>query len=285
MRTGSTVAVLLIVHFTGRSAVAFALYWLHRCSTNAKAILRMSPSAASASAAVNSEKVAIGTVMFVPFSDQFANHVVGVLSNAIVGSSCYCVPVAVAVAVPVDVLVPVLVLVDVALADLLADADAEPVLVPVVEIEAELELVLVDVAVAVLVPVELALAVLVDVPVAVAVELDDAIAAPSCPSQVCQRYVVAVLETEINDNISPASANVALVSNAVFKPFSAVTTISPPSVSIRNTNRMPGLVGLASVRVSFAPTDTISQISRSLFGRMVPPLPGSAKTLAARYRS
>jgi len=48
----------------------------------AKAILRMSPVAASASAAVNSGKVAIGTVMSVPFSDQLASHVVGVLSKA-----------------------------------------------------------------------------------------------------------------------------------------------------------------------------------------------------------
>jgi hypothetical protein len=50
----------------------------------AKTILRISPSAASASAAVNSENVAIGTVMVVPFSAQFASQVVGVLSNATV---------------------------------------------------------------------------------------------------------------------------------------------------------------------------------------------------------
>ena len=43
----------------------------------------MSPVEASASAAVNSGNVAIGTVMLVPSSDQFASHVVGVLSNAI----------------------------------------------------------------------------------------------------------------------------------------------------------------------------------------------------------
>lgn len=43
----------------------------------------MSPVAASASAAVNSGKVAIGTVICVPSSDQLASQVVGVLSNAI----------------------------------------------------------------------------------------------------------------------------------------------------------------------------------------------------------
>jgi hypothetical protein len=44
----------------------------------------MSPVAASASAAVNSGNVAIGTEMVVPSSDQFGNQVVGVLSNATV---------------------------------------------------------------------------------------------------------------------------------------------------------------------------------------------------------
>lgn len=43
----------------------------------------MSPVAASASAAVSSGKVAIGTVMSVPFSDQFSSQEVGVLSNDI----------------------------------------------------------------------------------------------------------------------------------------------------------------------------------------------------------
>ena len=47
----------------------------------AKVILRMSPVAASASAAVNSGKVASGTVISTPSSDQFSSHVVGVLSN------------------------------------------------------------------------------------------------------------------------------------------------------------------------------------------------------------
>lgn len=85
--------------------------------------------------------------------------------------------------------------------------------------------------------------------------------------------------------MSPASANVALVSRAAFRPFSAVTTMSPPSVSIRKTKRIPGFVGLASVLVSLAPTEVISQIWRSLFGRMIFPLPGSAMAFAARYRS
>ncbi len=49
----------------------------------ANTILRISPVTASAVAAVNSGNVAIGTVMSVPSSDQFANHVVGVLSNDI----------------------------------------------------------------------------------------------------------------------------------------------------------------------------------------------------------
>lgn len=83
LRTASTIAVFLIVHLTGRSASTVALYSFHSFSKMAKAIFRMSPVVASASAAVNSGKVAIGTVMFVPSSDQLANHVVGVLSKAI----------------------------------------------------------------------------------------------------------------------------------------------------------------------------------------------------------
>jgi hypothetical protein len=43
---------------------------------------RMSPVASSASAAVNSENVAIGTVMVVASADQFGSQVVGVLSKA-----------------------------------------------------------------------------------------------------------------------------------------------------------------------------------------------------------
>lgn len=78
-----TVAALAIVHLTGRSAVAVALYVLHNFSMIANTILRISPSVASASAAVSSGKVASGTVMFVSSSDQFANQVVGVLSNDI----------------------------------------------------------------------------------------------------------------------------------------------------------------------------------------------------------
>jgi len=55
----------------------------------AKTIFRMSPVTASASAALNSGNVAIGTVISVPSSDQFANQVVGVLSKAMIGFSCY----------------------------------------------------------------------------------------------------------------------------------------------------------------------------------------------------
>lgn len=83
LRTASTIAVLRIVHLIGRSSSTVALYCFHSFSIIAKTILRMSPVAASASAAVISGKVAIGTVMSVPFSDQPASHVVGVLSKDI----------------------------------------------------------------------------------------------------------------------------------------------------------------------------------------------------------
>ena len=204
------------------------------------------------------------------------------------------VPVAVAVlvlvGVDVFVLVEVAVLLEVPVAVLLAVALAEPVFVPVVLIVADDVLVevaddvavLVEVAVAVLVPVEVGVAVLVDVELAVAVELELAIAAPIWPSRTCQRYVVAVNDTEISDSRSPASANVALASRAVFSPFSAVTTMSPPSVSIRSTNRMPALVGLARTRVSVA-AEVNSQIWRSMFGRIVLPSPGSRRILLPRY--
>ena len=83
LRTASTEAVFLIVHLIGRSASTVSLYALKSFSSMAKAILRMSPVTASASAAVSSGKVAIGTVISVPSSDQFSNQVVGVLSNDI----------------------------------------------------------------------------------------------------------------------------------------------------------------------------------------------------------
>lgn len=86
-RTASTEAVFLIVHLIGRSASAVALKAFQSFSKMAKAILRMSPVAASASAAVISGKVAIGTVMFVPSSDQFSSQVAGVLSNDIAKTS------------------------------------------------------------------------------------------------------------------------------------------------------------------------------------------------------
>lgn len=202
------------------------------------------------------------------------------------------VAVLVLVAVAVFVLVALAVAVEVAVAVLLAVALAEPVFVPVVLIVADDVLVevavalavLVEVGVAVLVDVAVADLVLVDVAVEVAVELEEATAAPIWPSRTCQRYVVAVSDTEIKDRRSPALANVALVSNAVFRPFAAVTTMSPPSVSIRSTKRMPGFVGFARMRVSVA-VEVISQIWRSLFGRMVFPSPGSTITFGPRYRS
>ena len=83
LRTASTIAIFFIVHLIGRSASTVALYCFQSFSKIAKAILRISPVVASASAAVSSGKLAIGTVMFVPSSDQLAIQVVGVLSNAI----------------------------------------------------------------------------------------------------------------------------------------------------------------------------------------------------------
>ena len=63
--------------------MAVAMYDWYSFSMIANTILRMSPVAASASAAVNSGNVAIGTVISVPSSAQSASQVVGVLSNAI----------------------------------------------------------------------------------------------------------------------------------------------------------------------------------------------------------
>ena len=83
LRVVLTVATLAIVHLVGLSAVAVLLYACQRHSMIANTILRISPVLASASSAVNSEKDAIGTEMVVPFSDQFAIQVVGVLSKLI----------------------------------------------------------------------------------------------------------------------------------------------------------------------------------------------------------
>uniref|UniRef100_A0A6M3JTW3 Uncharacterized protein n=1 Tax=viral metagenome TaxID=1070528 RepID=A0A6M3JTW3_9ZZZZ len=124
-----------------------------------------------------------------------------------------------------------------------------------VEVEAEAVCEIVAVEVEVAVPVE------VEVAVAVAVAVLVAIPTPICPSSTCQRYVVAVSDTEISDNRSPASANVALVSRAVFRPPAAPTTIAPPpSVSIRSTKRIPARVGATRVRVSADAPETISHI-------------------------
>ena len=81
-RTAFTETIFVIVHLEGRSAVAVALYDLYNFSMIANTILRISPVDASASAALNSGNVAMGTVMVVASADQLANQVVGVLSNA-----------------------------------------------------------------------------------------------------------------------------------------------------------------------------------------------------------
>lgn len=106
----------------------------------------------------------------------------------------------------------------------------------------------------------------------------DAMTVPMLPSRASQRNRPALTVTEMSDRKSLASAKVACVSPATLKPPVAVTTMSPPpSVFIRRTNRIPGLVGLGSVRVSPEAPLVISQIWRSMFGRMIPPVPGSLR--------
>ena len=161
------------------------------------------------------------------------------------------------------------VLLEVAVAEALnvPEAVSEP------DIDCVLVLVLDDVAVDVGVAVDVA------VPVTVA------IATPFLTST-SQRYVVAVNDTEIIDSMSPASANVATVTKAAFSPFEAVNTMSPPpSVFIRAMKRIPGLVGLTRVRVSFDAPLVSSQTCKSALARIEPPSPGSAMTLGPRYRS
>jgi hypothetical protein len=137
-------------------------------------------------------------------------------------------------------------------------AVAEALKVPEAVSEPDMDCVLVDVAVDV--------AVAVDDAVGVAVALAVANATPVL-SSTSQRYVVAVSDTEIIDNMSPASANVALTSGTELSPFAAVTTASPPpSVSSRKTNRIPGFVGLARTLVSFDAPVVISQTKRSALG-------------------
>ena len=107
---------------------------------------------------------------------------------------------------------------------------------------------------------------------------------PTLPSKISQRYVLSVIETLISDRKSLASANVASVSKDEFNPAAAVTTTAPPpSVLRRNTKRIPGFVGVASVRVSAVAPDTISQICRSCDTRIVPASPGSVSNLPPRY--
>lgn len=169
------------------------------------------------------------------------------------------------VLVPVDVAVAVEVL------------DAEALNVPEAVSEPDIDCVLLLVAVAVAVEVEVPVAVTDDVDVAldVAVAVAVATAAPVRTST-SQRYVVAVRDTEISDTLSPASANTTVVVSATFNPFAEVTVIAPPpSVRRRKTARIPGLVGLASVRVSADAPLVSSHTWRSALARMVPPLPGS----------
>ena len=89
----------------------------------------------------------------------------------------------------------------------------------------------------------------------------EAMTVPRFPSRASQRKTPALTVTEIRDRKSLASANVACVSPATLKPPVAVTTMSPPpSVFMRRTSRIPGLVGRGSVRVSPEAPETISQI-------------------------
>ena len=104
----------------------------------------------------------------------------------------------------------------------------------------------------------------------------EAMAVPRFPSRASQRKTPAETVTEMRLRKSLASAKVAAVSPATLNPPVAVTTMSPPpSVFMRRTKRIPGLVGLGSVRVSPEAPETSSQICRSMFGRMIPELPGS----------
>jgi len=190
--------------------------------------------------------------------------------------------VAVAVAVDEDVPVPDNVAVLVGVEVEVAVADDEALNVPEAVSEPEIDCVLLLVPVAVAVPVPVGVTDEVDVAVDVAVPVAVASAAPSC-SRTSQRYVVAVSETEIIDNESPASANVALTSGTAFNPFEALTTaFPPPSVFNRRINRIPGLVGLARTRVSFEAPVVISQTCKSALARIVPPSPGSAMTFGPR---
>ena len=190
------------------------------------------------------------------------------------------VPVEVLVLVPVDVLLVDEVLVPVELSVAVAEVVAPLVVAEAEDVDVAVKL---PEAVVVDVPVEVAVAVAVEVDVAVPVEL--AIATP-VRSSTSQRNVVAVSDTEIIDSMSPASPNVALTSGTELSPFSAVTTASPPpSVFIRRTNRIPGLVGLARTRVSFEAPVVSSQTCKSALGVMTLPSPGSARSFGPLYRS
>ena len=176
----------------------------------------------------------------------------------------------------VPVAVFVLVDVPVALDVLVADAEALNVPEAVSEPDIDCVLLLVAVALPVAVDVDVAVALEVELDVAVAVAVEIATSTPVLTST-SQRYVVAVNDTEINDSMSPASANTAVVPKSAFRPFAAVTVaLPPPSVRSRTMKRMPALVGFASVRVSPDAPVVISQIFKSALARIVPASPGSA---------
>ena len=109
------------------------------------------------------------------------------------------------------------------------------------------------------------------------------ITVPTLPSSTSQRCEPAEIVTEISDRKSLASANVACVSSATFRPADAVrTSVPPPSVLRRMTRRIPGFVGVASERVSLPEPSVISQICRSAEARMIPASPGSVMIFGPR---
>lgn len=93
-----------------------------------------------------------------------------------------------------------------------------------------------------------------------------------------------MIDTDMSDNMSATSLNVAAVFPAILNPFVVETTNAPPpSVFKMMTSRIPGLVGVASVRVSPAEPTTISQICMSEEARMVPASPGSFSSFGPMY--
>ena len=111
----------------------------------------------------------------------------------------------------------------------------------------------------------------------------EAMTVPRFPPPASQRKTPALTVTEMRGRKSLASAKFATVSPPTLNPPVAVTAMSPPpSVFMRRTKRIPGLVGLGSVRVSAEAPETSSQICRSAVGRMIPALPGSLRIFGPR---